>query len=393
MTTLLLQKSSNRKKLSPSLIMQNNKKFVQVLTLYTAYLWFTSFSSAILPTHFLQQGLNYNQMIFGKFLVFAFQLILLLFLTSFTSKNAWRMATVTYLMFVLLSVKILGPVQFYIASGLSGFSLFFFYIAYNIAHFKNTHKSKTGHSSAIMFSIGPIINIIAPLASGLIAKINFNLLWILAIVSFFICLFSVRNQENFRVKYSAKKALQEIKATRFFILIEGIWEALPFGLVPIFTLYFIKEPLPYGAYLAYLSLIAVFANLLLGKITDKIQRRAIFLYPITITLAVITFLFFFAINNLPMWIITTSLLQFFLPLFWNLSTAMVIDSHSNLNLAIPGRDLILGIGRIAGLFITFASLTFEKTPKNIFIFLGLVMLLFPIILLWNTRVSKRYSYL
>lgn len=373
--------------------MQNNEKFGRVLILYIAYLWFTSFSSAILPTHFLQQGLNYNQMIFGKFLVFVCQMILLAFLTSFNSKKAWRMAIITYLIFILLSIKILGPIQFYIASGISGFSLFFFYIFYNIAHFKNTHRSKTGHSSAIMFSIGPIVNIIAPLASGFIAKINFNLLWILAIASFFICLFSIKNQADFRVEYSLKKALEEIKATRLFILIEGIWEALPFGLVPVFTLFFIKEPLPYGAYLAYLSLIAVLANLALGKITDKIQKRAVFLYPITITLAIVTFLFYFAIHNLFLWIIITSLLQFFLPLFWNLSAAMVIDSHSNLNLAIPGRDLVLGIGRMTGLFITFVSLTFEKTPRNIFIFLGLIMLLFPIFLLWNTRVSKKYSYL
>lgn len=371
----------------------SNKKFARVLTLYTAYLWFASFSSAILPTHFLQQGLNYNQMILGKLILFICQISLVIFLTSFSAKNAWRLASITYLMFILLSVKILGPIQFYIASGFSGLSLFLFYNYYNIAHFENTQKAKTGHSSAIMFSIGPVINFIAPLASGFIASVNLNLLWILAIASFFVMLYFIKNQEDFHVTYSIKNTLKEMKATRLFMLIEGIWEALPMGLVPIFTLYFIKDPLPYGAYLAYLSLIAVLANLTLGKFTDKIQKRSIFLYPITITLAIITFLFYFAINNLTLWIIATSLLQFFLPLFWNISTAMVVDSHSNLRLVIPGRELMLASGRIIGLFITFISLTFEKTPKDIFIFLGLVMLFFPTILFWNTRISKKYSYL
>ncbi|MFZ2193255.1 MAG: hypothetical protein WAV31_03350 [Candidatus Moraniibacteriota bacterium] len=370
-----------------------NKKFINVLTFYVTYLWFTSFGGAILPTHFLAQGINYNQMILGKFLIFTSPLVLLVFLKSFSSKIAWRLAPFSYLMFVLLSIKILGVTQFYIASIFIGFSIFFFYVFYNIAHFRNTQKEKTGHSSAIMFSLGPIINILAPLASGYIANISFTLLWILAIVSFFVCIFFAEKQESFRVSYTVKNALREIRATRLFIFIGGIWEAIPFGIIPVFTLYFIKDPLPYGAYLAYLSLIAVFANLVLGKITDRIQKRSIFLYPITIAMALITFLLYFSIDNLYLWIVATSLLQFVLPLFWNISTAMVIDTHSNLELAIPGREIMLTSGRIIGLLLTFLSLLIEKTPKDIFIFLGFVILLYPTLLFWNTRITKKYSYL
>ena len=371
----------------------NNKKFIKILSFYAIYSWFASFSSSVLPTHFLEQGIDYNQMIFGKFLVFGSPLILLLFLKNFRSKIAWRLAPICYLMFVLLSIRILGSTQFYIASVFAGFSLFFFYVFYNVAHFANTQKEKTGHSSALMFSVGPVINIVAPLASGYIASVSLTWLWILAILSFAVCLFFAEKQENFTVSYTIKGALREIKTTRLFILIEGVWGAVPFALIPIFTLYFIKEPLPYGAYLAYLSLVAVVANILFGKFTDKIQKRSIFLYPITIITALFTFLLYFAINDLYLWIIATSLLQFVLPLFWNLSTSLVIDAHTDLKLAIPAREIILSLGRMVGLLLACASLTVEKIPQNIFILLGIILLFYPTLLLWNTKVKKKYSYL
>ncbi|MDD5489174.1 MAG: hypothetical protein PHP25_00640 [Candidatus Moranbacteria bacterium] len=187
--------------------------------------------------------------------------------------------------------------------------------------------------------------------------------------------------------------MREIKSTRWFIFDQGIWEATIFGIIPIFSLFFIKEPLEYGGYLAYLALMAVLANLLLGRFTDKIQKRAIFLYPLTISIAILTFLFVFAVGNIFIWFVLTGLLQFLLPLFWNISTAMVVDSHPNLRLAMPGREYMLASGRIVGLLIAFISFSLEKIPHNVFFILGFVMFLYPVILFWNTKISKRHSYL
>ena len=93
------------------------------------------------------------------------------------------------------------------------------------------------------------------------------------------------------------------------------------------------------------------------------------------------------------WIILSGLIQFLIPLFWNTSTAMVIDAHPNLKLAIPGREMMLASGRFLGLLAVYVSFLLEAQPVYIFILLGIVMLLYPLNLFWNVKIKKEYSYL
>lgn len=82
----------------------------------------------------------------------------------------------------------------------------------------------------------------------------------------------------------------------------------------------------YGVFLSYISLVSITANLTLGKLTDKLQKRVLFLYPLTIIMALVTFTFPFATKNITHWIIVTGIIGFLLPLFWNVSTALLFRS-------------------------------------------------------------------
>jgi len=294
---------------------------------------------------------------------------------------------------MLLVLNVNSPWKLYLASLVNGFSVYLFYLYYNVAHFSNTDKEKTGHSSAIMFSVGPAISFIVPIFAGTVASFNYNFIWIFSGLFFLVGLYITGKQDDFSVKYGIVSALQEIESTRVFIFLEGIWEAMIFGVIPVYTLFFIKTPLGYGTFLAYLSLASIVANLFLGKLTDRVQKRAVFLYPITILMAVITILFSFTTKNIVWWIAIAGALQFLLPLFWNITTAMVIDSQKNLELALAGREAALNAGRFIGMLLAFASFTLEKIPFFLFFILGVVMLLFPIILWWRTKIIHKYSYL
>ncbi|MDO8487207.1 MAG: hypothetical protein Q7S45_02865 [Candidatus Curtissbacteria bacterium] len=287
----------------------------------------------------------------------------------------------------------MNPVQFYVALFISGLYLFFFFVFYNIAHFEYTKREKIGESSALMFSFGPIISILAPLLAGFFARVNISLNWLFSVCLFLICILLVKSQKDFYLKFETKASLQYIKPTRSFIFIGGIWEALVLGIIPVYTLFFIKTPLNYGIFLSYLGVIAVVSNLLFGRFTDRIQKRSVFLYPITLAIALVTFLFVLAAKNIYLWIILAGTISFLLPFFWNVSTAMIVDAHENLRMAIPARELTLGSGRAIGLLIVFLSFFVEKSPKYIFIFLGFVMLLYPLNLYWNTKIKKKYQYL
>jgi MFS family permease len=334
-----------------------------------------------------------EQMIAGRMFVFVAAFLMIFALRKFKSRTAWLIACFLNFIFIIFAYTVTSLTQFYLIFFLSGSAMFFFYVFYNIAHFQNASRGKIGYASAVMFSVGPVIGIFAPLLSGYLIEKKIFWFWALVICFFLIAVFAVARQNNFSLDFKLKAAFSEIKATRIFIFLQGIWEALTFGIIPIFTLYFIKSPLGYGAYIAYLALIAVGANLLLGHLTDRIKKRAVFLYPLTICMAIITALFFFAVRDLRLWIILSSLLQFLIPLFYNISTAMVVDAHSDLEQAMPARELVLAAGRFLGFGAVYLSFYFEKIPQNIFFFLAGVMLLYPLYLFIFSKWQKKYYYL
>ena len=371
----------------------NPENFLIFFFFSSSYLWFPSFSHSVLPTHFLTQGITLNQMILAKISLFFGQICILFLLSSFKAKLAWRLALICQILYVFLVVRIYSPLQLYFASMLSGFALYFFFVFYNIVHFEETPKEKRGHSSALMFNLPTLISVVAPFLAGYILTLKQNLFWILTGVFFSLAFYFAGKQQNFDLKYDLRRGLKEIKATRWLIFIEGVWEALPFGIIPIFTLYFIKTPLEYGAYLTYLSLIGIIANQLLGGLTDKFQKRSVFLYPISIAMIAYTFFFPSATKNIYLWAFATGSISFLLPAFWNISTALVVDSHPNLKVAIPARELMLAIGRMLGLLLAFLSFIFEPAPHYIFYALGGILTLYPAVLFWNSKISRKYQYL
>lgn len=369
------------------------RDFRILLAFYFAYIWLVVFSRSILPTYFLAEGITLREMMAGIVFSFVGQIVALLSFKKLSVLLSWRLALVSFMAFIALIVNIASSEQFYLAMAISGLSLFFFFVPYNIAHFEATPAQRRGESSAVMFIIWPLISVFAPLLAGFLATINITLIWIFSIFFFLMSYYLIRLQKNFQINYSIKEAIEEIKATRTFIFFQGVWEALAIGIIPVYTLFFIKTPLSYGAFATYLAVIGVISNLLLGRLTDRLQKRVVFLYPLTIALTIITLLFPLATSNLQLWAVATAAISFLLPLFWNVSTAMVVDTHPNLRLAIPGREFMLALGRATGLFLTFISFSIEKSPKYIFFVLGAVILLYPLNLYWNTKIKKNFSYL
>lgn len=378
-------------KLKLSISNPRRKYFLNLIVFYSSYAWFRSFSYSVLNPHYYQQGISQHQMIIGDTLYFISAISLILGLRLIFSKKSWKLALITSMIALLLITKINSLYQFYLAAIIGGFSIIFFYIPYNIAHFKLTPKHRTGFSSGILFSLNPLIGLIAPLAAGIIASYSYLYIWILSAVFFFFSFFLSKKQYNFKINY--KISFKEIKPTLIFTILEALWEPLVFSIIPIFSLFFIKSPLKYGIFISYLSLMSIIANLTLGKLTDKLQKRIIFLYPLTIIMAVVTFLFPLALEKIIWWVIITGAIQFFCPLFWNLTTSMYIDTSKDLNTGFVTREFVFSVGRAFSYVLIAINFYFQPKPTYIFYFLGSVMLLFPIALFYNTKISKRYNYL
>lgn len=359
----------------------------------TSVLWFSAFSKTILPTHYLAQGMTFVSMAWATFLFLAAQVVFLLLVRRAGALWLWKVSLFTTLVSFLLIIRLANVFQFYLSQIIAGISMSTFWVAYNTAYFGATPKEKTGMGSAIMFSVFPPLNIIAPPFAGYLIQSSPLAFWMLSLVFLFASYAMIRKQEYFVVSYTMSAALTEIKATRIFLVIEGIWEAMVFAIIPIYTLYFIPTSVSYGLFASYLAIMGIAANLLLGHATDKLQKRVVFLYPLTLLMVLTTFLFPLAAKNVAIWLILTGVLNFLVPLFWNITTAMIVDAHPNLKLAIPGREFTLALGRTVGLAATAISFFLEPTPRIIYYVLGGILFLYPMYLFWISRVKKHYAFL
>ena len=377
-------------KLKPSTFNLRRKRFLNLLIFYASYAWFKSFGGSVLIPHYHKQGIIQQQMVIADAIFFFSAIIVIFLLKTLFSKKAWQLALVLSMIGFLLVTNIYSVYQYYLSNIIFGFTIIFFYVAYNIAHFKLTPKHRTGLSSAIFFSLNPLISLIAPIVAGFTASFSYLYIWLFSILFFLFSFYLSRKQYNFKIKY--KISFKVMKPTLIFAFLQALWEPLIFTIIPIFSLFFIKSPLYFGAYLSYLSLVSIIANLTLGKLTDKLQKRIIFLYPLTVVMATATFLFPLALTSLVWWIIITGVIQFFTPLFWNLTTSMFVDTTKHIKTGFVTRELVLSIGRMISIILIAINFYFQEKPTYIFYYLGFTILLFPITLYYQTKISKRYNY-
>ncbi len=362
----------------------------KLIVFLAACLWFSSFSRAVIPPHILSQGITLQQMAIGTFLTFATQTTLFFLLQSFRAKRAWMIAIWTSAIVVFGQVRIFTPYQFYAVSIINGIGLYYYWIPYNIAYFQNTRSRHLGRNSGIMFSIYPLINIIAPPMAGIIASYSIPVVWILSLVFFAVSAFTLKPLEDFPVRFTVIAALKEIRHTRVLLVLEGIWEAILFSLIPIYTLTFLKTPLSYASFNGYLALAGASAGLVLGRMTDRRGKRAFLLAPVVSIMAITTLLFPAANASFLIWMILTGTLSLIIPIFWNVTTAATIDLHPKLSLVIPGRELCLAMGRSVGLFLALLSFLYEPRPLYIYPVLTFVLIVYLGYLYWVKSIRKSY---
>lgn len=365
------------------------RQFLNLLVFFAVYVWFRAFSTSVLNPHFLQSGVGLEAMVLGSAISFTTAIIILMFFKSVNNLSWWRWAIIFAYLGILSIVKVNFIWQYFLFCLLIGSNTALYFVPYNIAHFQLTPKARTSFSAGVMFAVGPVISFVAPLASGWLAQVNYIYIWSLSFLFFIASLLLVKFQTPIQIKIDIKGGYKYLRPTRLIVFLEGIWEILVFSLIPIFTLYFITTPLVYGGYLSYLALVGILANLFLGKLSDHHQNRLVFLIPTTVILAVTTIFFPAGIKSLPLWLIITGIIQFFSPLFWNFSTAWFVDLQPDHERSMPIRELILNVGRALGLLLAWINFQFQSPPTLIFYFLGGVMLLYPLVLLYNTKHAAR----
>jgi hypothetical protein len=248
-----------------------------------------------------------------------------------------------FIFFILPNILLL-----YLFFFLRGLTIFFFWTPYNIRYFTFSHSMNRATSAGHFIIVGPILNSFIPLTSAfIITKMGYPILALACFVILVLLLYKTLKLPKLDINYSFKDVFQKAKGMRTLKFLQGIWEA-GLILIPLYTLFFIKEELEFGSYLVYLGIVGVIATLIIVRFSDHQHQRLKFFFPLLILLSAGTLGLTFA-DSLSKWIIVTASIGIFSTLTYPFFFAVVLDKIEDKSISMITREYLLNSGRTAGI--------------------------------------------
>lgn len=359
-------------------------KFDQMRTFFRIYFFFLIFILAVhigrgfLSLWYFQNGFTYFQITSYFLIKLLLPSLILLFVKKFSTAKSFTIALISEILLMLSVYHFFHPSQIYLASIFSGTTVVFFYVTYNTLYFENTPKDRRAFSSSLFTLAGPFLGILVPLGVGFFGqKYGLSPVFLIASFILLITLYLVRFLPKIEFECNLRQELRKTRRINFLLLIEGIKETVSLAAIPVFTLFYIRQPLPFGVYFSYLAFVSTAATMLLGFLSDKFKKRTIILYPVTVMVALTIIALGFA-QSLTWWAIISGVLGFILIINGTFVTTLVVDQVPEVKIGMISREFLLGVGRSIGMAIIFASLALFSSPKLALILIGSLYLCFPL---------------
>ncbi len=329
-----------------------------------------------------KNGYGFSDLILYNLGVYAVALVGIIFLPKIqmSAKRAMLFGILQSALIVFVLIKIWSPVQLYLSAIFSGLNIIFFWIPYNTMYFKFSNEEKRGTNSGMYFLITPIIGItLQPLAGVFAEKFGFEIMFLIGFCSYIIPLVLLYFLPNFDWYLNIKEEFSKIKFnwSTFF---QGFACRVNWGLIPIFSLFFLKTPRQFGSFFGYLAIITAVASVINGYISDKIKNRKVFFYLFS-SIAVVSLLPLAFVHNIYYWSIfagVTSLCMSLANPFWltfNLDYYKALGVEKTMAL----REVFLNSGYIFTLLVVFLVYYFTASAKISLIVVCSVSCLLPFV--------------
>ena len=284
--------------------------------------------------------------------------------------------------------NLLPSLWLYVFAVFRGVVMIYFYLSYNINIFTLIKKEDHAFSAGVYNSIFYVMGIFLPVLAGIIAEsFGIKKVFIVGAIALVLPAYFATKIRNIQVNYKIREAVKSLKKVNVLVFIEGIWETVIFIGIGLYTLSFIQTPLKYGLFYSYLSFVGVIAALIFTRISDKIKKRTVFIYPLSILLGIFTTFLFFA-RDFQTWAILAGILEFLSILTFPFMTTVVLDKQRSVAEGMISRELFLNLGRVLGAVFIILSIVFLGSMLYSFILIGLIFLLFPY-LVYKKRIYSK----
>ncbi|MBT3539070.1 hypothetical protein HOF40_02855 [Candidatus Parcubacteria bacterium] len=333
----------------------------------------------LLYLHFTKQDISLSHLFLAEFFSVVFITTILII------KRTYRMRgeiMIGFLLYAIAMIVVLNPFSFSVLYAffiLRGLGSIIFFIPYNIIYFSESKKDKNLQGMTWYWAVGVFAGAVAPiLGTFLFIHFGITIFLFTALLLAVLAMYLSRYIPKEKYTYSRKEIFTHIKGLRTLNLIDGALHKVMMIVIPLWATRFLTDEIDFGIFLSLMGVVAIFVSLNMAKMSDRLQKRSIFIWPLSIATGIVTGLFFFA-TSVTHFLILALLLKAFNILISPLRSNIVQDKFEQSPLLWISREVYLNIGRIFMLAIV-ASMMFLGLEKEIFIFLALLNILFPFVL-------------
>jgi len=193
---------------------------------------------------------------------------------------------------------------------------------------------------------------------------------------------AIKTENNEVIKVNIFEAVKKFKRLSPLIFFEGVWSSITGLTIPLVTLLLVQEKISYGLFLSYLGVFGGFSSLIIGGISDRVRKRALFIQAISIPLGLSALLTAFG-GSFAEWMIFAALVSMLTFMLLPFTYTLVGDiSTNNIGEGVVARELFLNFGRVLGGCIMLAGFLLYNDVKATLIVAGAVLLAYPFIVLF-----------
>lgn len=243
-------------------------------------------------------------------------------------------------------------------AALHGAFIMLFWVPYNVVFMRMTSDADRAGRSTLLFAIFAVGSAVFPLVGG--ALMDWKGFWAVSVVG--MVTLAVGGVVTARVpwgepmEFRIRRAFREGGRITPLVGLEGLWQGIFWIVVPIGTLRMVDQSEEYGAFLAFLGLMAGVASIAAGRWSDRTRDRR---WPLVVSgggvagfsLAVPLYQ-----GDLPAWSLLVGTVYFFGIMFMAFTFTVVAEQGMTMDDAMGLREVMFNGGRVTGAFMFTATL-------------------------------------
>jgi hypothetical protein len=255
-----------------------------------------------------------------------------------------------------------------------------FFVPFNVLFFKEGQKLNNNLQHITFYwAIMIISGILGPLAGGyILQKFGINYFVFTALVILFIVVYLVKYLPIEIYNVTKEKLSKTLKGFRTINLLDGALHKVGIVSSTLLSLRFITSEISFGQFLSLVSVVALIFSFQTAKLSDRINKRMIFIWPLSIASAITIFALYFT-DNLYIFLGLALTLKALTVMLEPIRSNILQDKADKNNPLIwIARELYLNAGRSI-FWLTAFILWYFNLQIILFIIMGFLYLFFPMI--------------